>query len=251
MQMVAKRCRRSWWVSFSMPTVSELLAIDSRMSPSRTIGSVAAAPTRFVSSRCSKSAQLGRMGMWRLSQFLVPVIRPFLDSLKEEPRALKRICALGSADPVKQFEVCVFAPERFIGSGLARREYWTDFEASTLENSVVFFDPDNGYETKMQRGSKWIRHDELKALFARLPETSVAVVYQHRPRRQWTDLFADLTQNLGYVHTAVAVYESNLAFVAMAGTGRAGNQIATILKKYADAHPAVSFTSLFCDDNAA
>jgi hypothetical protein len=178
-------------------------------------------------------------------------IRPFLDLLKEKPRGLKRICALGSANSAKQFEVCVFAPERFIGSGPARSEYWLDFDASTLENCVVFFDPDNGYETKMQRGSKWIRHDELKALFARLPETSIAVVYQHRPRRQWTDLFADLTQNLAYVHTAVAVHESNLAFVAMAGNAPAGIQIATIMKNYADAPPAVSFTPLLCDENTA
>lgn len=172
-------------------------------------------------------------------------LRPFLDSLKEQPRGLNRICALGSVNPLKQFEVIVFAAERFIGSGVKRYEYWSDFDASSLDNSVVFFDPDNGYETRIQRGSKWIRHDELKALFARLPETSVALVYQHRPRRRWADLFADLAGTLSYVQTAVAVHESDLALVAMANNVASGKNIAAVMKSYADSHPAVRLTSLF------
>lgn len=39
-------------------------------------------------------------------------MRPFLDSLKEQLRGLNRICALGSVNPLKQFEVIVFAAER-------------------------------------------------------------------------------------------------------------------------------------------
>jgi hypothetical protein len=179
---------------------------------------------------------------FRCQEFL----RPFLESLKEAPRNLNRIYALGSANPSKQFEVCVFAAERFISSGVKRHEYWSGFDASTLANSVVFFDPDNGYETKMRRGSKWIRHEELKALFARLPESSVALVYQHRPRRRWDDLFADLASNLSYVEKAVAVHQSDLAVVAMANNVPSGQNIANAMKAYADAHhPVVCFTPLF------
>lgn len=69
-------------------------------------------------------------------------IRPFLESLKEEPRSLRRISALGVADPQRHFQVCMFAPERFIGSGAERRKYWAGFDASTFENSIVFFDPE-------------------------------------------------------------------------------------------------------------
>ena len=178
-------------------------------------------------------------------------IRPFLDSLKEEPRTLKRISALGTIDLKNQFPVSVFAPERVIGSGTKRYDYWSDFDASMLENSVVFFDPDNGYETRMQYqkgkppGPKWIGHDELKNISARLPPTSVAVVYQHKPRRRWADVFADLAQNLAYVDTAVVAHESNLAFVAMAGNAIAGKNIAIAMKEYADRSPPVGFTSLF------
>jgi len=172
-------------------------------------------------------------------------LRPFLDSLGEEPRGLHRISALGSADPSRQFEVCVFAGERIIGTGVKRREYWVDFDPSTLANSVVFFDPDNGFETKWKRAAKWIRHEELKTLFARLPESSVALVYQHKPHRTWDDLFPGLTPNLSYVKMAVAVYESDLAFVAMANNEISGQNIAAAMKAYADAHPSVRFISLF------
>jgi hypothetical protein len=101
------------------------------------------------------------------------------------------------------------------------------------------------YEKGKLPGPKWIGHDELKNVFARLPPTSVAVVYQHKPHRRWTDLFDDLTQNLAYVHTAVVAHESNLAFVAMAGNATAGTHIAAAMKEYADRNPPVGFTSLF------
>jgi hypothetical protein len=177
-------------------------------------------------------------------------IRPFLESLKEEPRTLNRIAALGTVHPEKQFQVYVFAPEKFIGTGIDRRKYWSDFDASAFENAIVFFDPDIGYETKARfekkkpTGPEWIGHDELKNIFARLPETSVALVYQHRPRRCWIDLFGDLIKTLAYVHTAIAVHESNLAFVAMAGNVTAGWQITTAMTEYAARHPDVTVTPL-------
>jgi hypothetical protein len=177
-------------------------------------------------------------------------IHSFVDSLQAEPRSLARISALGSAQPQSTFQVSVFAPETFVGSGAKRAEYWSTFDVSKLENSVVFFDPDNGFETKTRKGRKWIRHSELKALFSKLPETSVAVVYQHRPRRTWPDLFADLTKNLAYVHTAVAAHEANLAFVAMAGNATAGQRVTAAVEEYArtknhgkiNVHPIVGVT---------
>ena len=160
-------------------------------------------------------------------------IRPFLASLNIEPRSLERISALGSVQPQKEFQVCVFAPDKFIASGPRRFEYWSNFDASKLDNSVVFFDPDKGYETKTQNGPEWIRHSELADLFSSLPKNSVAVVYQHRPRRTWHDLFVDLTQNFAYVHTVLAAYDPNLAFVAMAKNAVAGKRISTAFKEYA------------------
>lgn len=176
-------------------------------------------------------------------------IRPFLDSLKKEPRSLERIIALGSAEyGSPEFNVSIFPPfppTKHIGTGKQRADYWAGFEPKKLENAVVFFDPDKGFETKTQHGTKWVRHSELKNFLSRLPETSVAVVYQHRPRlRKWDDLFADLKDKLEYADTAVAAYEGNLSFVAMAGNASAGRSIFATIKGYAKEHRVVRHTVL-------
>lgn len=164
-------------------------------------------------------------------------IRPFIESLKQEPRSLEHINKLGTAENGQpQFRVTTFTPTRYISRGTRRNDYWHDFDPEKYENAVVFFDPDNGFETKTKKATKWIRHDELKFYLSKLPKTSVIVVYQHRPRRTWGDLFADLTENLGYAHTAVAAYESDLAFVAMAGNEKTGHRIHKSIKNYADLH---------------
>ena len=172
-------------------------------------------------------------------------IRPFLDSLKKEPRSLERIAALGVVEQNEPpFNVSVIAPTKYIGTGNMRAEYWSGFEPEKLKNAIIFFDPDNGFETKTQNKAKWVRHSELKHFLSRLPQTSVVVVYQHRPHRKWNDLFSDLKDNLSYVHTAVAAYEGNLAFVAMAGNESAGRRIFAAIKSYANKHSVVCHTVL-------
>jgi hypothetical protein len=57
-------------------------------------------------------------------------------------------------------------------------------------------------------------------------------------------VFADLSIKLDYVDTAVAVYESDLAFVALAYHSAAGKDIMTILEKYVADHTAVHFIKL-------
>ena len=169
----------------------------------------------------------------------------FVTSLREEPRTLERISMLGAVEANKEFHVSIFSPKRCIGSGAKRAEYWSGFEPSKMKNSVVFFDPDNGFETKTRRGIKWIRHKELKNLFAQFPATSVVVIYQHRPqRRTWPDLFADFAAKLDYVHAAIAAHEANLAFIAMAGNASAGQRVAAAIQRYAEDHPIVRHTLL-------
>jgi len=167
-------------------------------------------------------------------------IRPFIESLKQEPRSLEHINELGTAENGQpQFKVTTFTPTKCISLGKQRKAYWHDFFPENFKNTVLFFDPDNGFETKTRKATKWIRHAELKSFLSNLPETSVIVVYQHRPRRTWNDLFAELTENLGYAHTAVATYESDLAFVAMTNNEETGNHIHNAIKRYADLHQNV------------
>jgi len=168
-------------------------------------------------------------------------IRPFVVSLREEPRSLERISALGSVEQDEpSFKVSLFNPARYLESGNKRTDYWAGFAPDKCENSVVFFDPDIGFETKTQHGPKWILHAEVKRFLALLPMTSVAVVYQHKPHRSWSDLFSDFKTSLSYVHTAVAAYEGNLAFVAVAGNAFAGRRVNGAFEGYANGHGVVS-----------
>ena len=108
-----------------------------------------------------------------------------------------------------------------------------------MENALVFFDPDNGFETKTMHGENWVLHSEIEEFLSRLPKSSALVVYQHRPRRTWADLFADLTKIVCYAHTVATAYDGNLAFVAMAGNKRTGERISEALEAYAKSHGVV------------
>lgn len=167
-------------------------------------------------------------------------IRPFVVSLKRAPRSLERISALGSVEQnAPSFHVSLFSSSKYIKPGKGRNDYWVGFAPEKYENSVVFFDPDNGFETKTCDAIKWIRHAELKRFLSLLPKTAVAVVYQHKPHRKWSDLFNDLKTSLSYVHTAVSAYEGNLAFVALAGNASAGRRVIAAVESYTRGHGVV------------
>jgi len=140
-------------------------------------------------------------------------ILTFNRSLRES-RDLNDIGDLGTLEARNQFEVSLFHPERHVEPGLGRGRYLVDFEPQTLVKTLVFFDPDNGFETETQRRVKWVRHSEIKGTLLRIPENSAIAVYQHRPRFQsWEVKFPLLFADLKYAPFAFAIYESNLAFV--------------------------------------
>jgi hypothetical protein len=169
-----------------------------------------------------------------------PFIRGFIDGLKEEPRSMRRVEALGSAEPyAPTFDVSVWCPADCISGDLRRGNYWNGLALESLENAVVFLDPDNGFETKSQRGEKWVRHDEAKELLRRLPTSSIAVIYQHRPRRTWNAVFADLAAHLDYAPMVIATFESNLAFLLIGGTDANEERVRAAVKRYALQHGKV------------
>jgi hypothetical protein len=169
-------------------------------------------------------------------------VRPFLESLKEEPRSLARIEGLGSATPaVPPFDVSIFARSRCLGAGDGRAAYWDGLHPDGLANAVVFFDPDTGLETKSQTGRKWLLHAEMQRILSSLPSTSVAVVYQHRPQREsWDAKLEGLAIALQYARTVAAVYAGDLAFIGLADSAEAGVRMTEAFASYAAAHKLVS-----------
>ncbi|MCX6027086.1 MAG: hypothetical protein NTY23_12665, partial [Chloroflexi bacterium] len=106
----------------------------------------------------------------------------------------------------------------------------------------VFLDPDNGFETRTQRGPKWVRHAEVTWLLERLPESAAVAVYQHRPRRRWEELFADLAARLDYAPNVQVVYEANLAFLVLSRARGTAERLARAAIGYGERRPGVRAT---------
>ncbi|MEP6891658.1 MAG: hypothetical protein ABI955_13275 [Nitrospirota bacterium] len=169
-----------------------------------------------------------------------PFIRTFLDRLRAEPRDLNAVADLGSADGQQRFEVVIPPGPRHLEAGPRRALYWQAWPEIQLTDVLVFFDPDNGFETRSQRGTKWLRHREIAAILPSLGLDGAALVYQHRPRRQaWDTVFTNLAPRLDYAGFAVAVHEANLAFIAV-GSEEAGVRLGPAIEQYAAGHPQVT-----------
>jgi len=111
-------------------------------------------------------------------------------------------------------------------------------------NTLVFLDPDNGFETRTRRGPKWVRHVEVKWLVEQLPESAAVAVYQHRPRRRWGDLFADLATRLDYAPNVQVVYEANLAFLVLSRARGTAERLARAAIGYCEGRPGVRAAAL-------
>jgi hypothetical protein len=171
-----------------------------------------------------------------------PMVQQFVAGLKNNSRGLGAIVDLGKLDPVKQFSVSVHAPARYVASGRDRADYWQGIHHQS--RGIVFLDPDNGFETNTRKGAKWVRHDEVRSLLEKLPESSAVVVYQHRPRRTWEEVFGDLAKELRYATHALAVYDSSLAFIIIGNPGAVVCRLSEAAIKYAQQHSSVSYQRL-------
>jgi hypothetical protein len=176
-----------------------------------------------------------------------PEIRSFLSMLAEEPRSLCKVKELGEVCPGRRFSVQVYKANEYIGTDAERNNYWADLPRLLCSNSLLFFDPDIGFETKTQNGSKWVRYSEVREAASRLPQDSAVVVYQHRPQgKKWEDVFASVAYHTSYANTTVAAREGNLAFVALTSKVATGNRLAAAVRSYAHGHAneKVSFVDL-------
>ena len=93
-----------------------------------------------------------------------------------------------------------------------------------------------------------MRHAEVKWLLERLPESAAVAVYQHRPRRRWEELFADLAARLDYAPNVQAVYEANLAFLVLARARGTAERLAPAAIGYCEGRPGVRAAGLSCGE---
>jgi len=172
-----------------------------------------------------------------------PQMLPFLSRLRAKPRCLKRIEALGALPDMNRFPVILHKDERLLGAARRRVEYFSSIPSAPWAGPVLYFlDPDIGFETKTQRGSKWVRHSEVESLLLRIPSASAVMVFQYRPRIAWGDFLGSLRKTCsGYAVGFQAIHESNLAFVALAReAGEAFERLGDALRSYREAHPGLA-----------
>jgi hypothetical protein len=77
-----------------------------------------------------------------------------------------------------------------------RTAYFGALPPAALKRSIVFFDPDNGLEPDKSCRAAHLRYEELASVFARMDQFSVAVVYQHLPRRSPSVFWPELAERL-------------------------------------------------------
>jgi hypothetical protein len=173
-----------------------------------------------------------------------PYVRGFLEDLVAGPRDLRRLRALGRLEVSAPFEVEVFEPERLLCPGSERAAYWEGLEPGQIEDTLVFLDPDNGFEPAASRSNKHVLHEEVQMLVNGLGPRSSLVVYQHHPHQAWSDIFVGLQRSLHYAPYALAAHTSRLAFVILSGSREEYDRVQAAVTSYASDHPMVESTSL-------
>ena len=174
-------------------------------------------------------------------------VRCFLYSLREEPRQIERLKHLGNLEDLGKFEVELYRPNRFIGSDWSRAHYWDELEESFLQNSLIFLDPDTGFETRTKAGEKHLRFGEALELLNKLDERSSLVVFQYRPQGQtWRDVLDRISADARLAFFRVAVC-GNTGLAMLAKYEALNERIEGALKAYGSTHTEVE---IIAKDNA-
>jgi hypothetical protein len=106
-----------------------------------------------------------------------------------------------------------------------------------LQGAVVFFDPDTGMEPRTQCTAGHLRFDELRRVFERMDEHSVAVVFQFQRREAaWPESIAGEIQELVSPHVAI-IQHGHLAFYVVAKSSERMIEARRVLDSVAQTAP--------------
>jgi hypothetical protein len=105
------------------------------------------------------------------------------------------------------------------------------------EPSIVFVDPDNGFEPS-KRTEKHIAYADVASLAVRAGESSVITVFHHFRRRSFEDDFVDIQQRLQPL-AATALYWHSLMFVAISASRAQINKVRAANIDYSRERPVM------------
>lgn len=141
----------------------------------------------------------------------------------------------------KPFEYIPWSDNAFF-THAGRDAHFSNIPASALRQSLVFFDPDNGFEVPSmtaRNGAKYLRYLELASVFSRMDDASIVIVYQHLPRKDRDDFFAETSMKVRKSLSAKEIFvisDNTIAFFVIsksAGPAKAARQV---LSLYAREH---------------
>jgi hypothetical protein len=103
----------------------------------------------------------------------------------------------------------------------------------------VFFDPDNGLEPATTVTPAHLKYAELAQVFRRMDSHSVAVVYQHLPRKRaeifWPYIASRLSSELS--SPAGYVADGDVAFFIVTRSGESAREFGPVLEEFSARWP--------------
>lgn len=119
-----------------------------------------------------------------------------------------------------------------------RGDYIANIPDRALSRALIFFDPDNGFEVASMRrgnGHKYLRFSELDRVLTRMGNQSIAVVYQHLPRKPREEYFNHMSSQFGSKlgqSRCTAVTDGQIAFFTFALDQSVHDQLHSVLLAY-------------------
>jgi hypothetical protein len=118
----------------------------------------------------------------------------------------------------------------------SRATYFDSIPTHALSRSVVFFDPDNGLEPEKAFTPAHLRYSELRRVFDRMDQSSMAVVYQHLPRRRAEVFWPQVADLVRVRLSCVAGYvaEGDVGFLVALRPECSSGEVGKILSQFGD-----------------
>jgi hypothetical protein len=126
-----------------------------------------------------------------------------------------------------------------------RDAYFQGIQPELLKAAIVFIDPDNGLEVPSALPStmhKYVRFEEVQALYRRMDEKSALVIYQHLPRIHRKMFLYGLA---GKLHDElscpipISISDNQITFIIVAKTQKRREEIKELLDEYTRRHLAI------------
>jgi hypothetical protein len=160
------------------------------------------------------------------------------ECLKRGERDIRKLHVFMRRKPFEYLPCC----DDVIFTHAGRTNYFAGIPSASLRKALVFFDPDNGFEVMSmtaRNGDKYLRYDELNSVISRMDDESVAIVYQHLPRKSRDIYFAETARDIRRcirIRDVLVVTDNVIAFFVLPKGTSMGKSVRQILPAYAEDH---------------